>query len=52
MVAPPASDRILDGDGVAGATFITDVALMRGFGVVAEGGFALCYSFKVAVGCC
>ena len=24
---------------------------MRGFGVVAEGGFALCYSSKVVVGC-
>jgi hypothetical protein len=29
----------------------TDGWLMRGFGMVAEGGFALCYSFKVVVGC-
>ena len=36
---------------VADATFITDVALVRGFGVAAEGRLALCYSFNVE-GCC
>jgi hypothetical protein len=30
----------------------TDGWLMGGFGVVAEGGFALCYSFNVEVVCC
>ena len=49
MVAPPASDRTLDGDGVADATFITDGWLVRGFGVAAEGGLVLCYSSKVVV---